>query len=173
MGVILLFRLHCGFLNNMVKHNYMNEKTPELIVPDRCRMWCPNVLKACEDIDENNRKVDEGIMVAVSDDPERASETLLSEISRRAGTEDINMRTADELAEALRLILSQGAEELEAQTGDIRTDIEAFALGCLGAFTLSGSKDGRRDVTVTVCQSPCIEDGTQSEIAIVTRSLRE
>jgi 1,6-anhydro-N-acetylmuramate kinase len=155
----------------MLKHTYMNEMMPELKVPDRCRT-CPNVLKAREDMDKNSKEVDERIMVAVSDDPERASETLLK-MTRGADGEDASTQTAGELAEALRFLLSHDVEELEAQTGDMRRDVEAFALGCLGAFTLRDSRDGRRDVAVTICQSPRIDDGTQRESAIVTQYLRQ
>ena len=149
----------------------MNEKMPELKVPGKCRN-CPNVLRAIEDINECNGEVDKGIMLAVSDDPEKMSEGLLA-IAHKIGLEDENEPSAEQLAGDLRSLVSQKVEGLTAQADGIRTDVEAFALGCLGVLTMRGSRDGRRDVTVTICQSPRIDDGTQRESAIVTRSLRE
>lgn len=111
-------------------------------------------------------------MLAVSDDPEKMSEDLLA-MAHGLGFADSDNLSAEDLSVAVRSLVSQEVENLTAQANNIRTDVEAFALGCLGSLTMRGSKDGRRMTTVTVCQSPRIPDGTQEEPVIVTRSLPE
>lgn len=75
------------------------------------------------------------------------------------------------IAHQVRQTMGETKDKLSPKIDELRGTMAKLASGCKGPLELSGSKDGRREITVTVCASPEATSATGEAVDIQRRRI--
>ncbi len=142
----------------------MNEK---LNVKDRC-LECPVIIDGLRRITAHNQLIDELIVTSTGHELPQAAEQLMIMVARDNPSVDTSPEAVARFVKLVRGVNGEAVQYGEEFIDDIKRELAAHALGCLGPVTTSASPDNRRQYVTTVCASPRMTDDV-TELAVVKR----